>query len=460
MGKTKIEKIYAIIVTAVLLLFFISVIVAYFRQHNLLDTDRGSLINEDVDETSETITVDWANLYPFQDENNAYVEQELTQVETERQESGVLSSYKSIIDNLKYLIDYYTNHMIMGRSKMVLISSELRCFLGILSIHEDQEIIKMENGYLTFSEEKRTTQEIKEIADSLKEFNDFCIDNGTNFIYINAGSKVNPIDKQLNFNNVKREFTNENGSALLNALQEQNIDTVDLREEAISAQLDWYGTYYMSDHHWKNTTALWAAGVTAKKLNDVYGFNYDMSYFSFDSYDISHYEDVFLGSQGRILRDFSYIEDFDMVIPKYNTNYTIHVPIKELEITGEYSQSLIDKELFGEILNYSKNDYLDKPDPYHVSRIRNDANTIVYNNLKTNNSGKKILIMQDSFGFFYAGYLASDVDEVDIIFPSSFTGSIRAYIKEMKPNVVILMYYEGNIKPIDWTTHMSQFDMR
>lgn len=60
----------------------------------------------------------------------------------------------------------------------------------------------------------------------------------------------------------------------------------------------------------------------------------------------------------------------------------------------------------------------------------------------------------------FSDYLACDIGETDIIHPMAFDGSIRSYVDEMNPDAVIVLYCERNIKPIDWSNHLSQFDFR
>ena len=48
----------------------------------------------------------------------------------------------------------------------------------------------------------------------------------------------------------------------------------------------------------------------------------------------------------------------------------------------------------------------------------------------------------------------SDLHDAD------FSDQIVEHIKKEKPDMVIVMYYPSNIKPIDWSTHTSTFDFR
>ena len=85
------------------------------------------------------------------------------------------------------------------------------------------------------------------------------------------------------------------------------------------------------------------------------------------------------------------------------------------------------------------------------------------NHITTDNQGKKILMLQDSFGYFMSTYLALDIPRIDLINMQNFTGSIRTYIEKNKPDVVVVLLCEKNIKSIDdasYASHKNYFDYR
>ena len=89
-----------------------------------------------------------------------------------------------------------------------------------------------------------------------------------------------------------------------------------------------------------------------------------------------------------------------------------------------------------------------------------DALGIIKNNLAKDNEKKKILMLQDSFGWFLSTYIATDIAEVDMINLSVFDGSLHRYIEETKPDAVVLLLCERNIRPIEWESHTDYFDFR
>ena len=61
------------------------------------------------------------------------------------------------------------------------------------------------------------------------------------------------------------------------------------------------------------------------------------------------------------------------------------------------------------------------------------------------------------------GMILISQSETDLVNLSQFTGSIRSYVEETKPDAVVVLLCEKNIKPIDsesYDTHTNYFDFR
>ena len=258
------------------------------------------------------------------------------------------------------------------------------------------------------------------------------------------------------------EHSNENGNNLIRALNERGVNTLDFRDYMIRDGLDWYQSYYITDHHWKTTTGLWAAGIMAQYLNENCGFDFDSKYFDITQYDIETYSDYFLGGQGRtVTLSNCGLESYDKILPKFNTSLSLKIPTRGVDIQGTYQEVLFDQDAFGEIAYYTGQDFATKKDTYSMMRLRNDAYGEIRNLNPENNADKKILLIYDSFSWYTASYLATDVSEVVTLHLSAFNGSVRTLADEMSPDVVIMVYCERNINPIeDWSTHKEMFDLQ
>lgn len=108
--------------------------------------------------------------------------------------------------------------------------------------------------------------------------------------------------------------------------------------------------------------------------------------------------------------------------------------------------------------------YIDTCDYYNVNPYA-DVNygerpvIQIENQLTADNH--KILVIRDSFCDCVVSCLAIAEKNIDALDIRQFTGSVKAYIKESNPDVVIVMYTTGNLGgDIDYTTHRDVFDFR
>lgn len=402
----------------------------------------------------QRVDIDWEVLYPFG--GTASAATDFAAMRT----NSVFEPYTSKIRNLEEKIQAYTGDLLAGQGLITQMYYEYNKLInwkwGTSGADDDSTIIYMKNGYLTYQQHAIDLEDMEEIADSLQDFSNYLETKNIPFLYVNAGSKVNPVDKQLGPLDASLEFTNENGDALQNALDIRDVPYIDMREEMLDANLDWYDSYYKTDHHWKAETGLWAAGVIADKLNEIADMDFEGSYFEESSYHLTRHENIMFGGQGNVVTHANAEpEDFTEIIPKFPTSFHVTIPSKSFDVQGDYEASLYDSDSLESVIQTENGG-----NAYSCVRWTNDDLGMIQNNMAENNSDKKLLILSDSFGWFLNTYLECDIGETHIIYPMAFDGSIRTYIDQMQPDAVIVLYCEKNIQPIDWNSHLSQFDFR
>lgn len=74
--------------------------------------------------------------------------------------------------------------------------------------------------------------------------------------------------------------------------------------------------------------------------------------------------------------------------------------------------------------------------------------------------GKKILFIKDSFAIPVIPFIATGVENVDVLDVREFDGSAKAFIKESQPDMVVVFYNTTSVREIDWPSHLSAFDFR
>ena len=228
-----------------------------------------------------------------------------------------------------------------------------------------------------------------------------------------------------------------------------------MREELWKAagNAGWHSAFFRTDHHWKPETALWAAGKVVEKLKNSYGVDVNMTHFSSDDYEVQAYEKCFLGSQGKKLT-LAYTEpdDFSLYYPKFPVKLHLQIADFGIDDTGDFTL-LYDKAAWG-----SGNCYVDNQ--YAMYGYGDVPELIVHNYANESLSGKKILLIKDSMLDAGGPFLAmglKDLRELDI---RHFTGSVRKYVEQYQPDIVLIMYKPSYAEPVDWTMHKDKFDFR
>lgn len=354
----KIKYIISGVCLGILILFMVSIGIRFFTRQVLvkrMGIDNGftrvvffdnDLMSQTDDEKSKE-GIDWTQLYPFEDNVNCDV--------TSNQNIALLK-YQKKVSLLEGKINTYTRNLLVGQSVITEWHSVYNHFINWgLKASVDSEntpIIYMKNGYLTYQEPKVQGQDIEEIADSLKDFSDYLEEKDIPFLYVNAGSKVNPQDRELSALDYSLEYTNENGDALQQALDNRGVTYLDMRKEMLDADLDWYGSYYKTDHHWTSETQLWAAGVIANKLNEIADMDFDSQYFDNAFYDLTEYKNVMFGAQGEgVTRVNAKTENYTSIFPKCDTDFLVEIPTRSYCERGDYKTTLYDLELMEKTLN-------------------------------------------------------------------------------------------------------------
>lgn len=457
---------------AFLIFFFVTIMARFFTRQILIerlgwnnvftkiifwgDESMGNVPN--LYENGEvTVEVEWDKLYPFNNDDSESVVASF--------ENPIVDKYVSLVNEVEIKITTYTENLLLGHMQITRVGKRYNNLIGCAAMpmnNNRDEVIILNNGYMTHAEPVVEKDDIEVLANNVADFSNYLEDNGITFIYANAASKVCKNNKQLPAG--ADQNSNENADALIELLEEQNVKVLDYRPLQEERYPDWYSAYYITDAHWKNTTGLWAAGKLAAVLNEKAGFDFELSLFDEDNYSIETTEDYFLGEHGRILTTaVADLEPFSEVIPKFNTDISIQIPTRAVDVRGKYEETLFRKKFYESIANYSLKDFEMEEDTYHSVMWKNDALGTVQNHITQDNEGKRILMIQDSFGWYLSTYLALDVPNIDFLNLNSFTGSLRAYIEETKPDAVVLLLCERNIKAIgteEYNGHSHFFDFR
>ncbi len=383
----------------------------------------------------KTIAIDWEQLYPFEEGKREFA-------------SKVLSLY----DYLKDRIEQYTSTNLPCYYDLTDVAKKYEDAIGwnMVSVFDYNAVVKLNDGYLTTY---TMSLDVAPDARSVKDFADFCAERGIDFAYINFPTKV-CVSEDRGISGVL-DFANQNADRFLAMLRGSGVRCYDFREALHAAGMKHHESFYITDHHWKAETGLWAAGKVLEILRDDLGWNVEPEIIAPENFEYVVYRDWFLGSQGKKLTlERTKPEDFTMIYPKFATHLRFEIPSYRLNISGDFSITY-------DMVQVSTRDYYGK-NPYGAYIYSGPPLTRIENKLTTN--GKRLLVVKDSFSICVIPFVALGVQYVDAIDLREFTGSIRNFVDKVRPETVIVEYLSTipglTSKPSPSETDKKFYDFR
>lgn len=444
-----IKHITAGLILAVIGFFFISIMARFVSKNLLFEAlDMNNQLVQTIwwdysaglEKKDEQINVNWAQEYPFSESD----EKNRTFFLIEK-----FNKFQRKINTAEATIEDYATDYLINRVKLIEYANNIEKIAGWnLQCYADYNSVTfLDDNYLTGIERAKAPAEM---ADGLEELKEFLDDLGIPLLYVHVPAKICPyLDGELA---ETIDFSNRNADALLEELQERGISYLDIRESIHARGLNHHELYYITDHHWKAETGLWATGVISERLNQENGFNIDLDIYDKDNYEYTLYPEWFLGSQGKkVTLAKTKADDFALVVPDFETSLICEIPTLGKNEKGDF------RILLDESKCQTKDVY--NMSPYQTYTWGDNA-LMTVTNLK-DESGKSVLLIQDSYGDVVAPFMALGVGKLYDLDIRTFSGSLQNFIEKERPDVVIVMYYAGTLQEtVDYRTHDSPFDFR
>ena len=367
--------------------------------------------------TDQSTYMDFSQIYPF----------------SEKQEvkTGIINKYTNVVSNIKENVEKATSTKLRDYNKMVELSYIYNKVIDydLVSNTSGDSRIKVEGDYLIkFIDD----YDVSSNAMQLIAFNDYLKDNNIDLLYVQAPFKTS---RDQEISPIYKDFSNDNIDKLLKGI-DGKVDYIDLRDNIKNNQYNYLSLFYKTDHHWLPTTGLWATNVISKYLNNNYDLNLYIENINMNNLRVKTYSNVFFGSDGRYVTLVNAKpENFDLILPKYDTQLSVKIYDKEISKTGTYAETLIDDS------QIQHNDYYNQ-EVYSAYAYGNRSLIEVHNELVNNN--KKVLLIKDSFAQVVTPFLALENEYTSIIDLRYFNGSLKSYIKKYQPDIVLVLY-NGNI---------------
>lgn len=288
---------------------------------------------------------------------------------------------------------------------------------------EPLSITELPDGHLTkFMKKKDVSHPIQETAALAA----FCQANGIRFLVVLAPN--NNARDALYTGTL--DFSNENGDDYLTGLQARGIPCLDLRP-LLDAQVENHSDlFFKSDHHWKPGTVRIAVQEIANTLNASYGYHMDTALLDAKNFHEDIYPARYLGTFGqRLTLSRVQPDDFSLLYPDFPVTFRLQIPSMQLDRTGDFS-------IFYDYRQLAVQDFYQ---PLYGTYTYGERALISVQNLQKKDQ-HKLLLVRDSFGNLMIPLLALGTEDVDAIDMRFFTGSLHTYLRQERPDTVVLCY--------------------
>lgn len=267
-------------------------------------------------------------------------------------------------------------------------------------------------------------QKAYDAVESVESFASYCEDLDIEFLYVNLPGfeRIGGEEETPGILALSDEFAS--------ALENDGVSILNVTEDTSHE-------YSLEEtHHWMPADALYVTGLLSDRLNEEFGLDFDH-----DIFQVENYYDYF-NLKNKDLAELVQVNhgyDFDLLVPVDSPEYVL-------------IEDNLNAEKIGALGDFAFT-YLKEPDawcdggPYfETSRVCNGGYFRIKNISGTNNDGKRILFLGDSYTWFMMDYLSQDVEEISYLNPGLFMGgNVGVYIEDYEPDIIVWAYQEGQL---------------
>lgn len=305
------------------------------------------------------------------------------------------------------------------------------------------EVIKDEDGTMHYSFFGDKPNPVYTLVKRTVALKNGLKNSKTKFAYVMPPDKYVKGHSKLSYG-LPYNYANETASVFLNLLNENNIDTIDLRNFLADSGISYKNMFFKTDHHWKPQTAFYEFGQLAKTLKTKYKLNMqDLDFYTNKkNWNFVTYKDSYIGSMGRKTgRLYDGADDFTLIYPKFSTNYTYNsvTGSQKTKISGRFEDALITVSPF----RNKKGTYALEGDKYSSYLFGNQG--IVHVQNKNMPNGPKLLFIKDSYTVSLAAFLSSVCSDIYLVDPRYFTGDIAKYVNSVDVDCVFVSFYPQDL---------------
>ena len=320
------------------------------------------------------------------------------------------------------------------------------------TVYED--VTLLDNGYATMADQAESIEAAKE--GSARAYA-LAREIGADFLYVQAPEKEY---RKEDLPEGVYSFAPDKYEAMIAYLKESGIPYLDTREillreamaragteadaalseggsadEEIPDEL-WYDYFYHTDHHWNTRAAFTVYGAIARELENL---GYPMSVaeaLDESNYIQRNYEDVFLGTQGRMTgRYYAGLDDYELWLPEFETDLSMTVPSSGLYREGSFEDAFV---FYENLDGYSFDHYA-----YYAYLNRDEDHIILENRLITD--GPRVVIIRDSEAVPVSVFLSLCCSRIDVLDLRYMSGDedVEGLIRSLQPDIFLYIFGTG-----------------
>ena len=299
--------------------------------------------------------------------------------------------------------------------------------------------IRLTNGHLTHEPGPTSQKHIQTAADNVIHFYNAHTANGGKFLFIVAPTQLSKYENYLPVGYT--DTVNGPADDFLALLEQAGVPYLDLREELQNDGISITDAYYVTDHHWTPETGLWAYGKIIRKLETMGAIApVDPFYTDPNNFSFITYKDAFLGSSGkRTGRYFAGLDDATYIHPNFETNISISMPHRELQLQGRFEDVSYHLELN---YDFEHPDYFNKN--FYAAYGWNDNPITHWRNPQAPDQSK-VMLIGESFGNIPFSLMSLSLGVCDEVDMRHFTEDFQEYYENYQPDTVILEVNSGAI---------------
>ena len=303
-------------------------------------------------------------------------------------------------------------------------------------------LVKLDSGALVeYSTDPNAAQVSADAAEknvaSLSALKDRLDAQGIPLLFVLAPDKLDEQDPGLPYQ--LRDYSNPTADSFLDGLDKAGVDYLDLRK--VWREKGWSRAdgFFYSDLHWQPRYAILSWAYVTQYLSDRYGIRNDPSLFDLQNQTVETYENVSLGSTGRIIGKFYARPDgIELFTPDFDTHF--HLVNKRVgwDKTGTFEETTVDRTMINNRSGLFSND---------VTGMYYARDSVVENSLAPNDAN--VVFIRDSFGGMLGGYVPLAFRNTSIVDLRTMNGrkdeTVQSIIDDFDTDLVVVFYHVGMV---------------